>query len=367
MRKFYFIILLFVSNYILAQESIYVEYDPSTIAFGNSSVANIYSRIPTESNPALLSEQKGISIFYAKRNINWFRMIEDLYYSSLGISLETSIGNFGLTYKNYNLGELVFITPEGPFGDASAEVYDYSISISYARKFFNELLSVGASIKTFGHHYSNLSGLDIEENFPVAFDFGILCSESFINKDFEKLFFGCSVHNIGTKYTAEKKYIDDPIGGSTENEIKYPQIFKIGFSYLVTPFEKINITPISILFSASLNTSINSDEVQYPEDKFKSLGLDINFFEIASFRLGAVIYDESNGVYGRENKFNWRYGFGININPEKYGINIPISLSFNYTWIPLDMDNIASFFYSMIRRENLDAFNFTISYNNSFF
>lgn len=366
MKNYIWVFLILFSSIIFAQESIYVEYDPSTIAFGNSSVANIYSQMPAESNPALLTEQKGISVFYTQRNIDWWTFTRDMHYSSIGSSLETSFGSFAITYKRFSMGEISYVGFEYPEPISKGNLVDYSLSISYAKRLY-DFLSVGLTLKTFKHDYELISGQDIDyaTNFPVAADFGILFSYSFFD-DFEnKLFAGASIQNVGTEYTLNKKYIDNPIGGITDNVMIYPKTFKIGLACLIKPFNYENISPLSLFFTAGLKTTIN--DISYSEDEYKSLGLDINIFEIFSFRIGGVIYDKSTGCYGKENVLNWRYGFGININPQKLSVDIPVSLSFNYSWIPLDLNNVYAIPGSSILRENLDAFNITLSYNNSIF
>lgn len=366
-KKIYYIFYFALTNFLFAQESIYVEYDPSTIAFGNSSVANIYSQMPAESNPALLTEKKGVSIFYTKRNMDLWTLIENMYYSGFGLSLESSIGNFGVTYKKLGTGEFNFTSENDPTVIGKDELYNYSVILSYAAKFFNEMLSIGGSVKTFGYDYRNIEGesRDINDNFPVAFDFGLLFSTPLFDELENTLFIGTSIHNVGTDYTMKGESEIYSISEPTETVVRYPVIYKIGFSYLIKPFQYETISPLSMFFINNFTTQIN--DIAYSEDKCISLGFDLTLFELASFRIGSVIYDRSTGVYGKGDVLNWRYGFGINFNPEKFGMNIPISLSFDYSWVPLDLDNVDYYFYNMIHRENLDAFNITLSYNNSIF
>jgi len=359
MKSLFFTCLLFTSVHFCQISSLTENYDARAIAMGESFVANPNGLFSPDNNPATLIGQKGVSLFYNRRNINWFSGFDDFVFYSFGTAFKTPIGNFGLLYKRYDYGEIRISSPESPMGDGLMEAYYYTAILSYANNITDDL-TAGVNVKIHGSNVNVINGEYSEEegSTPVIFDAGLLYHiNGFINQTYTKddVHFGASVTNYGTDY--KPGTVTSTGAGLVKlNVVKVPRFLKLGFAYELDVKSKTETELFNFLFTGEYNYLLNSYRPDSEKDSW-GVGMQASFFNILSLRIGGVANPNSN-IYGNKGVLSVRYGFEINFPFELIGFKYPVSLAFDYSVIPLSQ---VDYFFNK-QKKNLDAFNISVNF-----
>lgn len=79
-----FSILIFTSQIFaqLSSSSLTQIYNATSVSLGEASVANKNYGIPSNINPALLSEQENMIVYYNQRSMNWIESLNDMVFLS---------------------------------------------------------------------------------------------------------------------------------------------------------------------------------------------------------------------------------------------------------------------------------------------
>jgi hypothetical protein len=333
--------------------------DPRAIALGESFVANPNGVIAADNNPATLGRLKNLSVYFTKRNINWFEGTKDMFFYSIGALSNTPIGNFAFTYKRFNMGKIGTSTVSEPFGDGgTVELYDHTLIVSYANTIL-ENLSIGVNLKTTRYVENMLIGQtdNIEYNTPIIADIGILyyipnpLQNSVIN---DEIYFGAALENYGTDY--KRTYKDKNL------IVTIPRYIKLGYTYELGVKNIDNSNLFKLVFTGQYKSELNSYENSQKD--YWGTGFEVSFFNLLSLRIGGSA-QPYNSIFGEKGILTLRYGFGINFLLESYGINYPLALKFNYTVMPIYTSYLSSFWKA--EKRNLDVFDFEVIYTNGIF
>jgi len=346
--------------------SLDINMDARAIAMGESFVANPNGLVAADNNPATLIGQKGLSIFYNRRNSVYTKGFDDIFYYSAGASLETSIGNFSLLYKRFK--DILYLVGDGLY--INGRYHNSTLNISYANTIC-ENLSYGINIKTFSYK-TELNDINLKEgesNNPLLFDFGLLYSpEGLINHPSinDEINFGASLVNFGTDFKV-KRYTD---ANRQQNSVvvNLPRLAKVGLTYNLNIVAFAQPEFLQFTFTGEYNLLLNNfrfyNQMDYEEmnssgDGFKmnfwKLGIETTIMNVLSLRIGGISYSSSNYAV-KEGNLNLRYGLGVDLPLILIGINYPVNLIFDYALIQTeDKDN------------SLNAFNFSLRYNNPLF
>jgi hypothetical protein len=323
---------------------------------GESFVANPNGLFSPDNNPATLIGQKGVSLFYNRRNINWLSGLDDFVFYSFGTAFKTSFGNFAFTYKRFDMGEIRISTTDHPDGEATMKANYYTAVLSYANN-ITENLTAGMNVKLHGFSADVVKGdyTVNEGNTPVVFDFGLLYRmDGFITQPYTKdnVHFGTSLTNYGTDYKPERF---GNKGFAFNNIVKVPRYLKLGFAYELNVKSKTEAELFHFLLTSEYDYLLNS-YLQDSEKDSWGVGMEAAFFNILSLRMGGVANPYSS-IYGNKGVLSFRYGFGINFPLELIGVKPPISIAFDYAVIPL---NEVDYFFNK-QKKNLDAFNISVN------
>jgi hypothetical protein len=119
----------------------------------------------------------------------------------------------------------------------------------------------------------------------------------------------------------------------------------------VRPAEGKTLSPFAAVLSGefrSLRASIPTSYTLYgsyaplPETSYWGLGLEFTFFDILSVRGGASFRPYSD-VEADRDKAAFRYGAGVHLPFQKIGVDFPVTLSIQYTVIPVSEPIIADY------------------------
>ena len=231
--KLFFILILLSFNYTLTfaqTSSLEVIMDPRAIAMGESFAANPSGLIHADNNPALLSQIKNNSAYYSRRNINWISFLDNFVYYSIGASGRTPIGNFALTYKRYNTGEVSYSTLEEPdITSGKVASYYHNFILTYAYQ-LSEHFSFGINAKTHSYIMNVIQGdlQPADSNVPILLDAGILYSFNPIdNEEISKVNLGAALFNYGMDFKSKTT----GVGESFTRIEKLPRFCKLGIEY----------------------------------------------------------------------------------------------------------------------------------------
>ncbi len=367
-------IVVLVSTLSYSQfSSLDVDMDARSIAMGESFVANPNGIASADDNPATLTAQKGLTVFYNRRNTIPTKRFDEVFFYSCGAALETKYGNFSFLYKHSTNN--IFEVGEG-FSKLTPR-YDYTAVISYAKNIFNNF-SFGINLKTFAYktNINNKYYKEAESNNPILFDIGVLYSaDGLIDNPYikDKVSAGTSLTNFGTDYKVKDFiYINNE---QISTLTKLPRLLKLGFAYQlnISSFSKSNF--LKLLFTGEYSNLINnynyahvssesciyyssyhlSSKNNKSQKDFWGAGFEATVMDILSLRIGGTAYPFYN-YYGFKGDFSLRYGAGINLPFSLIADNFPLHICFDYAvMITKDKDN------------SLDAFNVSINYENPFF
>ncbi|MEW6702445.1 MAG: hypothetical protein AB1298_06980, partial [Bacteroidota bacterium] len=116
--------------------SLDVTTDVSSIALGESFVANRGSPFSFFENPAALPINEVASIFYSSRSFGWSKPTENFSYFSIGTTVNSPIGKFGFAYKNFSTGSFSVLQADG---NQTINDINKTFILSYAGNIFNGL------------------------------------------------------------------------------------------------------------------------------------------------------------------------------------------------------------------------------------
>lgn len=363
-----FIVVLFSDLSFSQFSSLDVNMDARSIAMGESFVANPNGLVAADDNPATLISQKGLSVFYNRRNTTLTKEFDELFFYSGGAALQTTYGNFSFIYK-YSKNK-VGLPPgiECPIFEFN-NYHDYIVMISYANNLIKDL-SIGFNVKTYSNKTepNKINYIEAESNNPILFDIGVLYqADGFINSSGinDKYNLGASLLNYGTDY---KEKVHSYVSSKQDYIItKLPRLLKLAFAYQlnISSFSKSNF--LKLLFTGEYSNLLNSYYYSYntlfyiyrknvtSQKDFWGAGFEATVMDILSLRIGGTAYPFDN-YYGFKGDFGLRYGAGINLPFSLIVDNFPLHICFDYAvMITKDKDN------------PLDAFNLSMNYENPFF
>ncbi len=352
-------VLFFSSLFAQSSSSLDQIFNATSVALGEASVANTNYGIPSNINPALLSEAEDLVFYYNQRSITWMESLKEFKFLSAGVQIPTSYGSFAFNYKKFDQGTLIVGTFENPDGIGEMDAYDNTFELMYGRNITSNL-SAGAALKMFNvERQMHVTSDNVKFNTPLFLDLGLTykLDKIIYSPSFEdNLIIGIDVQNYGTDFIIINTHTNDPeIGGTRTIETvnKLPRFLRIGFGYNLAIVGEDN-NPI---FNFALNTEYKNQLNNIYNDKsskdFWGMGMEATFFDIVSLRLGAIAWPFTS-IYGTKGNFSARYGFGLQSPIINVITNLPFKIAFDYSVIPI---NYFSSYFSDNNYQNLDAFN----------
>lgn len=365
MRITTLLIVLFTSQIFaqLSSSSLIQVYDAASVSLGEAGVANKYYGIPSNINPALLNEQENFKVYVNRRSMDWIETLDDMVFLSAGIQIPTNMGNFAFNYKRFSQGEFNTVSPEGYEIVGKHEVFDHTFELLYGTRIW-EGLSAGAVIKLFTFNDRTIEGsYNLNVNTPLYLDLGLtykfdeLISSPRLNDD---LILGIDIQNFGTDLTIAQNYVNDPFFGTTTREsiLEVQRYIRIGFGYNLEIKSENDCNIFRFAFNAQYKNQLNNFHNDNSEKDFWGMGMEAAFYEILSLRVGAISNPNTN-IYGIKGVFNARYGLGIQTPVITSIKNLPFKIAFDYAVIPIIH---LGYFSNSMNRNNLDAFNLSISF-----
>ncbi len=216
-----------------------------------------------------------------------------------------NLGNFGIHYTYITTGMTSVIDPEGNYV-GEYETYDYAVGVSYGRSLFNNRLGIGLSGK---YVYSYLVPDWVWESMPelgidrggtgsaVALDIGALLRMWGFG-------IGTALQNFGTRM----KYTED----TEDSGHRLPTRFRWGIAFepvvlldSILSQSEHAIPSISRYFDLKIARDVSYDKDDF-DDSWESLGLELTFLNIFSWRYGT--FDDDEG--GRSGD-TWGIGFNL--------------------------------------------------------
>ncbi len=167
---------------------------------------------------------------------------------------------------------------------------------------------------------------------------------------------GLSVQNIGTKF---KTHAPASTYTATEVARELPQYLRVGLGYTFAlyPSHGAGFTPLSGAVTGEFRSWLNPDLTS--QQNFWGCGAGLSFYDILTFRGGWVWYPFSS-IYNTEGSASrFRYGAGVTLPLQQFGVSVPILCSANYTAIPIQDMN---FYFASSQRLMLDTFSFEVNY-----
>ncbi len=217
--------------------------------------------------------------------------------------------NFGINYTFLSTGEIFM-----PDDTLTYVAYDYAISATIGKSFFDEIICSGITLKYIRSYLaseevlewlSDLTGMEINggTGSSFTFDVGILLKDPI---NFSS--FGASYSNI----IGSMKYIE---GGTSD---PLPKVARVGIS--LSPADLLSYAlnryysfpnNLTDYFQVKYSKEILTDRVGSEHDTWKSSGFEFKFFNSVYFREGHF-EDEGGGRVG-----NTR-GFGLSLGNIKF-------------------------------------------------
>ena len=174
---------------------------------------------------------------------------------------------------------------------------------------------------------------------------------------------GLTYQNIGSrwKYTYPPSPDQHTLVVLSPMEFQMPEYFRIGLSYAlrIRPKEKGDLSPLAAVLSGefrSLEAPLQGSQGSYylmyygvpitpvPETSYWGIGVEFTIYEFVSVRGGAA-FRPYNDVEGERDRPSFRYGAGLHIPIRKIGLDVPVTLSFQYTVIPVS-EPISSYVFT---------------------
>lgn|GEM_PF-6303412 len=310
-----------------------------SIALGSSLSSAPDAAFSADQNPANIALIKSFMISASHRE-NDFRNINSSFYSA-GIVLPTTIGNFSFIYKNFKMPNILLVGI-----DSENKLSDHTFILSYGRQIIPGL-SAGINLKSF-----TASGWDdygIKYYTPVVLDAGIQYSFDgpvHASNISDRFSFGAVLQNYGSDFGLTVR--------SRDYYLRTPRYFKLGASYLLDVKKNEDLNFLSMLFTLEYKNHLNTLRTR---GEYLGFGIESKILDLVSLRLGGVYYP-NNTIYAKEKSIGINYGAGINIPFERFGLDFPLQLCFDYANIRLEKEHAE---YFDIKGYN--AFNAGFSYS----
>ncbi len=308
----------------------------------------VTSRDPVDAmlyNPANL-------VFAAKPQLTFNRQpafIPNTWFSSLSASMDVpETGYFGFEYTNYDLGEFVQTSDQGPQVIATFHSYEQAFSLAYARKFSNAF-SAGIQFRYALDHFPSIgtassSGI---ANYPAYLFSGGVRYDPVALRD--RFSFGYALTNFGTTITyGDPSQADPPpaqmnlgiSGDAIKNEF-------ITMTLSIAASKPVNYrawNPATQTHEAESSFKAFFDDWQHTPDDIDfhsglsfswnpiSLGNGFSYFQ--SMYLGEI---SGGSYYGLADQFTHGAEIGLSWN------DIQLALGYAGTWHYVNQEDAASF------------------------
>ncbi|MCX7876695.1 MAG: hypothetical protein N2321_11090 [Melioribacteraceae bacterium] len=365
MKNLFFI--LFLTSAIFSQSlfnsfnykntSLDVVINPVSIAMGESFVANYFSPSSFIENPANLFQKNNTTLFYHTRSFNWISETETFKYKSVGGTLKLQIGDFGIAYNEFHAGKSLF--------NSQSDERNSTLIFSLSKLIFKNF-NAGVNLKFFDHkRISDLGiGLNLESNTAILLDFGLLYSVFKYSslKSQHEVTIGTTLQNFGTDYKEK-----DFIFSNDYRIVRLPRYFKIGFAYNLQFKSNETKNDFQILLTGNYKSLLNPLKKEIGDVDYWGIGTQIQIKEMFLIRIGSIQLPENNLLYDRAKPI-LRYGFGLNLPLNKFGVEIPLTISADYAFIPINQIEMYNQNGQIIKsKKTLSAAGITIRMNDIFF
>jgi hypothetical protein len=345
------------NDYIYNNTSLDITTNPASVAMGESFVANPNNVSSFIENPANLSASKQLGLFYNYRSNDWIELAKNYNFISVGGSPHTSWGMIGFSLSQFSSGT----NSINIYSDLTSKDVNRTYQLSVAKLIIPNLF-IGASIKIFNHS-KNGEGIqsNIGSNNAYLFDLGLRYRVDLGSKpEFQNEFnFGAAVQNIGTDYKEKNSFFSDQY-----NLIRLPKYLKIGFAYNLQLNNLSGTSNIEATVTGQYKNLLNPLSFEATNVDYWGAGLEIFIKSIFTARVGFFQLPEKSVIYNRANPI-LRYGFGFVLPFEKLGIYIPLVMSIDYTFIPINSTSTMMDGYSF--NNMLHAIGLALRYKSVFF
>jgi hypothetical protein len=310
--------------------SLDVSTDAANTAMGESAVANISNLNALFENPAAIYNHKNFSGFYNYRYFGWNEVIKNSNYYSAGITTSTNIGNFAFSINKFTTGKF-----EGNLDGDKTEDRNSTFILAYSKLLIDNF-TAGVSAKLFNRKSTTTGQFNYETTSTntILFDVGLLYTFNNLqnSENFQSdLSLGASLQNFGTDYKEDYNYLFNETIAR-----RLPRYFRIGFAYAANlTLGKYTRTDFDLLITGEYKNLLNPYQAEKDFVDYWSGGIEATLFKIISLRAGVLKSPEGSILFDR-NKFNWRYGAGLNIPIFLMGLKSPLQIKFDYSIIPVN-------------------------------
>lgn len=320
----------FKDKYTFKNTSLDVIINPESVAMGESFVANYFSPASFLENPANLFLKNNTSIFYNTRSLNWFAGVENYKYTSIGGTLRFVFGDLAIAYNEFRTGNNYLLTN-------ASEERNSTLVFGISKKLTKDF-NAGVNVKFFSHKRNTNPELNnrLESSTAILFDFGSFYSLFNVSENIFKhqLTIGTSFQNFGADYKEKDFYF-----GNEYQLIRLPKFFRIGIAYNLQFKNSIDQNDFEILITSNYKGLLNPLINEKGDVDYWGAGSQFRIKELFVVRVG-VIQTPENIIYYDRAKPILRYGLGINLPLTKLGLEIPLTISADYSFIPINQINI---------------------------
>lgn len=346
MRKSTLIIVyVLISLSVFAQTNQYnpslsplIRNDASTqLGKGEYFSADIYNPTDFSVNPAVSAFVRGVNVQYNFVDYNYLKDSPSFQFDFW------KTRSFGVSYGNELLsGSFLY----NEFGYATTSYFaDNSIQAKYNTKMYAlslgrnviDNLNAGISIKAFqinDEEYS-LGG----SNLTMFYDLGAVYT--FINPfgipshSLDQLNVALSIVNLGDPNV--RLNIDED--NSIYSEYKVPTYLNAGFSFALH-FLSGETEAVRTVLHFNFRKYLDKEDWEEDGTTNISAGADVRIFKLVTLRGGFFRPSYEDFVYNQKDKFNFRFGAGVDISAQLFGIEIPVYVQVNYAYLPLYTDDL---------------------------
>lgn len=300
--------------------------DARSSALGESWAARTRTPSAWNSNPASLAGSIGTGLELTRRDAE---IASRFNHFGIGAWLSTPVGEFALNYRHLDFGNLRNTFDTTVITQITS---DYGvIALSYATNILSPV-AIGASIKHYTVFFgSNRTSASSFSSFYA--DLGLMISrKGFLGADsgIDSLHGGIAVQNLGGTQDDREGLIPGPIG----------QFLRAGIAYDAGLFITDGEPLLRASATAEYRRLLNPAERKKDEVDFAGAGLELTAYNL-SFRLGTVIAPGAN-YFAAPHTLALRYGFGARLPLHELGIDVPITLSADYAYLPSSTDYFPS-------------------------
>jgi hypothetical protein len=352
----------YFDSYTYKNTSLDVVTNPASVVMGESFVANVNSVASFIENPANLNTTSKTGFFYNIRYQNWNEFSKKYQFSTVGAILNSSFATIGIAYSKFTSG-LVMMHMINQ--SETTEESNQTMSFSLSKKLLKDL-TIGVGIKIFGHSRTSslgsISGLDSKSAF--LFDIGALYSIKFNNNQSRNLYdlnFGLAFQNFGTDY----KELDN-IFAKEFRYVRLPKYLKLGFAFDTQLRNNSGSNDFEVVITGQYKCLTNPLKREKTDVDYWGGGTEFTIKETFVARAGFLQTPEYWLIYDRA-KPMFRYGFGVIIPLHKIGVNLPLVLSADYSFIPINDISISALNGTVDTKKLLKAIGITLQYGSSLF